>query len=214
MKPPTRHRSERKTSVASALYCAMRFWNWQGLLNYISIHGKSMQCQTTKCRSKTGGQYIYIYIHIIYILYIYTYYTIYIYYILYIYTIYIYTIYILYIYYIYTLYIYIYIQYLYTYIYIYNIYTIYIYTIHIYIYTILAPSYPNSENVHILWIHRTPDLSLWTHCFPNLFPCVWHVSHLWIDWLRWEDLSAQFGNCLAPCRCLVLFLKCYGAWMN
>ena len=79
---------------------------------------------------------------------------------------------------------------------------------------LLAPSYPNSENVHILWIHRTPDLSLWTHCFPNLFPCVWHVSHLWIDWLRWEDLSAQFGNCLAPCRCLVLFLKCYGAWMS
>ena len=42
--------------------------------------------------------------------------------------------------------------------------------------------------------------------FPNLFPCVRHVSHLWIDWLRWEDLSAQFGNCLAPCRCLVFFL--------
>ena len=82
------------------------------------------------------------------------------------------------------------------------------------LYIILAPSYPNSENLHIPRIHRTPDLSLWTHCFPNLFPCVWHVSHLWIDWLRWEGLSAQFGNCLAPCRCLVLLLKCYGAWMS
>ena len=92
-----------------------------------------------------------------------------------------------------------------------HLFDIYIYT-HIYVY--LAPSYPNSQKIPIPWIHRTPDLSLWTHCFPNLFPCVWHVSHLWIDWLRWEDLSAQFGNCLAPCRCLVLFLKCYGAWMS
>ena len=81
-------------------------------------------------------------------------------------------------------------------------------------YAVLAPSYPNSEKIPIPWIHRTPDLSLWTHCFPNLFPCVWHVSHPWIDWLRWEDLSAQFGNCLAPCRCLVLFLKCCGPWMS
>ena len=135
-------------------------------------------------------------------------------------------------------YIYTYIIYIYTYtiyhIYIYHV--SYIYTVH-YIYYIfkiffwydfplmdgtiyprlpifLAPSYANSENLPISWIHRTPDLSLWTHCFPNLFPCVWHVTHLWIDWLRWEDLSARFGNCLAPCRCLVLFLKCYGAWMS
>ena len=64
--------------------------------------------------------------------------------------------------------------------------------------SILAPSYPNSENVHILWIHRAPDLSLWTHCFPNLFPCVWHVSHLWIDWLRWEDVT-----CFTPMNWLV-----------
>ena len=47
-----------------------------------------------------------------------------------------------------------------------------------YVLTILAPSYPNSQKKPIPWIHRTPDLSLWTHCFPNLFPCVWHVSHL------------------------------------
>ena len=119
---------------------------------------------------------------------------------------------------IYMIYMYIYIciyiciwcVYIYIYIYIY----MYMMCIYIYICIYLAPSYPNSQKIPIPWIHRTPDLSLWTHCFPNLLPCVWHVSHLWIDWLLWEDLSAQFLNCLAPCRCLVLFLKCYGAWMS
>ena len=51
--------------------------------------------------------------------------------------------------------------------------------------TTLAPSYPNSANLHIPWIHRTPDLSLWAHCFPNLFPCVCDMLQCFtpVNWL-------------------------------
>ena len=42
---------------------------------------------------------------------------------------------------------------------------------------VLSPSYTNSENWPILWIHRAPDLPLWIHCFPNLFPCVCDMFH-------------------------------------
>ena len=54
---------------------------------------------------------------------------------------------------------------------------------------ILASFHPNSENLRIPWFHRTLDLALWIHCFPNLLSCV-------IDWLRWEDLSTQYVDAL------------------
>ena len=54
---------------------------------------------------------------------------------------------------------------------------------------ILASLHPNSENLRIPWFHRTLDLALWIHCFPNLLSCV-------IDWLRWEDLSTQYVDAL------------------
>ena len=55
--------------------------------------------------------------------------------------------------------------------------------------SILASLHPNSENLRIPWFHRTLDLALWIHCFPNLLSCV-------IDWLRWEDLSTQYVDAL------------------
>ena len=54
---------------------------------------------------------------------------------------------------------------------------------------VLASLHPNSENLRIPWFHRTLDLALWIHCFPNLLSCV-------IDWLRWEDLSTQYVDAL------------------
>ena len=56
-------------------------------------------------------------------------------------------------------------------------------------FTFLASLHPNSENLRIPWFHRTLDLALWIHCFPNLLSCV-------IDWLRWEDLSTQYVDAL------------------
>ena len=53
----------------------------------------------------------------------------------------------------------------------------------------LTSLHPNSENLRIPWFHRTLDLALWIHCFPNLLSCV-------IDWLRWEDLSTQYVDAL------------------
>ena len=57
------------------------------------------------------------------------------------------------------------------------------------VYKVLASLHPNSENLRIPWFHRTLDLALWIHCFPNLLSCV-------IDWLRWEDLSTQYVDAL------------------
>ena len=58
-----------------------------------------------------------------------------------------------------------------------------------FLFIILASLHPNSENLRIPWFHRTLDLALWIHCFPNLLSCV-------IDWLRWEDLSTQYVDAL------------------